>query len=271
LISVADLLENCTKRVVNIPNSFKREFPVLFTRSSFGKWIGLARECVKIFRENEIPMFIAEMPEYLIDDKGSESSSLRAFNILINIRNKLSHPQVTLTNKVIEDFCLETEKLLETILAGLEFLTDYSFLYVDHISVRYRKWDNPSFSHTFSEVIGNSSEFNAYNKILSEMVNTPAIIVIKDLDGKKYLNLDPLIIYSSEGENKITDIFMYVDWDKCKTVKYKPVWNGGAFNLAGTSIEIEIINSLLKFFEFLSAEEIYLEYKECVEKLRVII
>jgi hypothetical protein len=271
LISVVDLLENCTRSVVNIPDSFIREFPVLFTRSTFGKWIALSRECEKIFRLNKIPMFIAEIPEYFIDDKGSESSSLRAFNILTNIRNKLSHPQFTLTNKIIEDFCLETEKLLETILAGLEFLTSYSFLYVDHISVRYRKWDNPSFSHTFSEVIGNSSEFNAYNKILTEMVNTPAIIIVKELEGKKYLNLDPLIIYSSEGENKIADIFMYVDWDKSKSAKYKPVWNGGAFNLAGTTIEIEIINSLLKFFEFLSVGDVYLEYKEYVEKLRVIV
>jgi len=271
LISVVDLLENCTKSVVNLPYSFIREFPVLFTRTSFGKWIALARESVKILRLNGKEMFITEMAEYLIDDKGSESASLRAFNILTNIRNKLSHPQFTLTNKIIEDFCIETEKLLETILAGLEFLTGYSFLYVDHISVRYRKWDNPSFFHTFSEVIGNSSEFNAYNKILSEMVNTPAIIIVKDIEGKEYLNLDPVIIYSNEGENKIADIFLYVDWDKSKTVKYKPVWNGGAFNLAGTTIEIEVISSLLKFFEFLSTEEVYLEYKECAEKLKVII
>ena len=269
LISVVDLLENCTKSAINIPDSFIREFPVLFTRTSFGKWIALTRECIKIFHLSGIPMFIHQMPEYFGDEKGSESLTLKAFNILTNIRNKLSHPQVTLTNKIIEDFCIETERHLETILAGLEFLNDYSFLYVDHISVRYRKWDNPSFSHTFSEVIGNSSEFNAYNRILSEMVNTPAIIIVKDLEAKKYLNLDPLIIYSNEGENKIADIFMYVDWDKSKSVKYKPVWNGGAFNLSGTTIEGEIVNSLLKFFEFFTAEEIYLGYKECAEKLKV--
>ena len=269
LISIVDLLENCSQSVINIPNSFIKEFPVLFTRTSFGKWISLTRECIKIFHLNGIPMFITELPEYFIDEKGSESASSKAFNLLTTIRNKLSHPQFTLTNKIIEDFCVETEKLLETILAELEFLTDYSFLYVDHISVRYRKWNNPSFSHTFSEVIGNSSEFNAYNKILAEMVNTPAIIFIKDVEDKKYLNLDPVIIYSNEGENKIPDIFMYVDWDKSKSAKYKPVWNGGAFNLAGTTIEIEVINSLLKFFEFFTYEDIYLGYKECVEKLKV--
>src|SRR5512140_326936 len=75
LISVVDLLENCSKTVVDIPSTFMKEFPVIFTRSSFGKWIALARESVKIFRLNDKLMFITEMTGYLIDDKGSESSS----------------------------------------------------------------------------------------------------------------------------------------------------------------------------------------------------
>ncbi|MCX6254215.1 MAG: hypothetical protein NTV31_07025 [Bacteroidia bacterium] len=269
MISIVDLLENTTKSSITIPDSFKKEFSALFTRTSFGKWISLTRECIKIFQNNSIPMFITELTEYFLDKNGSESASLKAFNTLTNIRNKLSHPQLTLTNKIIEDLCIETEKLLETILFGLEFLMDLSFLYVDHISVRYRKWYNPRFNHTFSEVIGNSSEFNAYNKILSAIVNTPAIIIVKNKEENNYLNLDPVMIYSNEGETKIADIFMYIDWDKSKTVKYKPVWNGGSFNLSGTTIESEIVNSLLKFFEFFAEQDVYLGYKECAEKLNV--
>lgn len=268
LISIVDLLENCTKSAIAIPDNFKKEFPGWFTRTSFGKWISLTRESIKLFQENNLPMFLKELPEYFMDTKGSESSAQKAFDRLTNIRNQLSHPQFTLTNKIIEDFCTETEKLLETILTGLEFIMNYPFLYVDNISVRYRKWSDPSFFHTFSEVIGNSSEFNAYNKILSEIVNTPAIIIIKDKEVE-YLNLDPVLIYSNEGENRIPDIFMYIDWDKGRVVKYKPVWNGGSFNLAGTSTEIETLSSLLKFFEFFAAESVYSGYKESVEKLKV--
>jgi hypothetical protein len=269
LISVVDLLENCTKNTIKIPDSFKKEFPNWFTRTSFGKWISLTRESVKLFQDNNIPMFIPELPQFFFEKKNIESSALKAFNILTSVRNKLAHPETTLTNKIIEEFCIETEKLLETILVSLEFLMKYSFLYVDHISVRYPKWQNPSFSHTFSEVIGNSSEFNAYNKILSEIVNTPAIIIVKNQQEKQYLNLDPLVIYSNEGENKIPDVFMFIDWDKDKTVKYKPVWNGGSFGLSGTSNEAETTSSLLKFFEFFSDPSIYSGYKECVEKLKV--
>lgn len=52
LISVVDLLENCSKSLINIPYSFIKEFPVLFTRTSFGKWISMTRECIKIFNLN---------------------------------------------------------------------------------------------------------------------------------------------------------------------------------------------------------------------------
>jgi hypothetical protein len=214
-------------------------------------------------------MFISELPKFFFERKDIESSSLKAFNILTSIRNKLAHPETTFTNKIIEEFCNETERLLETILISLEFLMNYSFLYVDHISVRYPKWQNPSFFHTFSEVIGNSSEFNAYNKILSEIVNTPAIIIVKNHDENQYLNLDPLVIYSNEGENKIPDVFMFIDWDKDKTVKYKPVWNGGSFGLAGTSNETETASCLLKFYEFLADASVYSKYSESLEKVKI--
>jgi hypothetical protein len=269
LISIVDLLENTTKDRIKISDSFRKDFPVLFTRTSFGKWIYLTRECVKHFQNHNVPMFISELPEFLYDIKGDESKYLKCLNLLTNIRNKLSHPELSLTNKIIEDFCIETENSMEAILEGLEFLGNYSFLYVDHISVRFRKWSNPSFFHTFSEVTGNSSEFNAYNKILSSIVNTPAIIVAKQNEEKEYLNIDPLLIYSSEGENKIPDIFMYIDWEKGRSVKYKPIWNGGSFTLAKTTNETEIIYSLLKFFEFFADETAYLSYKEFADKLKI--
>lgn len=213
-------------------------------------------------------MFIEELPEYFMDSKGAESIAQSAFNRLTSIRNQLAHPKFSLTDKTIRDFCQETEKLLETILTGIGFLMDYPFLYVDQISVRYRKWTLPSYSHTFSEVIGNSSEFNAYNKALSELVNSPAIIIVKEKEVE-YLNLDPLLIYSDEGENRIPDIFMYVDWNQNKSIKYRPVWNGGSFEVAGSAKEMETLSSMLKFFEFLADESDYREYKDFIEKLKV--
>jgi hypothetical protein len=268
LISLVDLLENVTKSVISVTDSFKRDFPFLFSVPSFGKWITLSKGCIKLFHDSDTQMFIKELKEYFFEKNGSESKFLNSFNILTNIRNVLAEPESVVTSKMIDEYCTECETHLLKILTGLEFLLNYSFLYVDHISVKYPKWNNPSFFHTFSEVTGNSSEFNAYSKILTEIVNTPAIIIAKGSEENDYLNLDPLLIYSNEGETRIADIFMFIGWDKNKTAKYKPVWNGGSLDLSGTTIESETINALLKFFEFLADQAVFLDYKEYGEILK---
>jgi hypothetical protein len=61
---------------------------------------------------------------------------------------------------------------------------------------------------------------------------------------------------------------MFIGWDKNKTAKYKPVWNGGSLDLSGTTIESETINALLKFFEFLADQAVFLDYKEYGEILK---
>jgi len=62
---------------------------------------------------------------------------------------------------------------------------------------------------------------------------------------------------------------MYIDWDKDRSVKYKPVWNGGSLNLSGTTIEVETVNSLLKFFEFFADQDTYQTYKASAVKLEI--
>ena len=52
LITTVDLLENCTKSVISIPSTFKKEFPVWFTKTTFGKWISLTKESIKLFITN---------------------------------------------------------------------------------------------------------------------------------------------------------------------------------------------------------------------------
>jgi len=266
LISLVDLLENHSKTPVELPEAFIKEFPARFTRTSFGKWIALIRENIKIFKANDIQMFIKELPDYFVKGKSSESEAQKAFNRLTSIRNKLVHPDFSPTKETIHQFCEESEELLETILTELDFIIDYPFLFVNNVTVKYHKWYDPKYNHAFSEVIGNTSKFRAYKKMLKGLVNTPAVIITKEKE-EDYLNLDPVVIYSEEGEKRIPDIFLYTDWDKKKTVKYKPVWNGGAFNLIGTVYETENINSLLKFFEFFAEESIFQGYKESVDKL----
>jgi len=165
----------------------------------------------------------------------------------------------------IQKACELTEELLVEALSNLDFIVDYPFLNVDNVSVKYSKWQLPKFNHTFAEVVGNSSEFNAFKKIQDKVINTPAIIITKE-DSEEYLNLSPFIIFSEAGSNNIPDVFMYMDWDKNKMIKYKPVWNGGEFNLIGTKIEEENVFALLKIMKFYNTNETSEKYEKYFEE-----
>ena len=95
-------------------------------------------------------------------------------------------------------------------------------------------------------------------------MNTPAVIVTKE-DTNVYLNLEPLIIYSDEGNLNIPDIFMYMDWEKGKTIKYKPIWKGGTFNLLETSKNNILSEGLLKFFENFALEDDHESFKNSLQ------
>jgi hypothetical protein len=64
---------------------------------------------------------------------------------------------------------------------------------------------------------------------------------------------------------------MYIDWDPSRHCKYRPVWNGGSFNLKGTEYEFETLNSLLKFFEFFASEKTCKQYKDAIGKMNITI
>ncbi len=264
LISLVDLSENYEKLQKNIPESFTKEFGERIVRTSFGKWIALMRETIKIFKAANVNMFIEELTDYFIKGKNKETASQTAFNKITTIRNKLAHPDFNPTKANIQKACQITEELLIEALSNLDFIIDYPFLNVDNVSVKYFKWKSPKYNHTFAEVVGNSSEFNAYKKIQSNVINTPAVIITKE-DNDNYLNLSPFIIFSDTGSNSIPDIFMYMDWDKAKTIKYKPVWNGGEFNLIGTKIEEENVFALLKIMEFFNTKEQHEKYAKYFE------
>jgi len=261
LISVIDLFENQMSKPIEIPDSYKNEFAGRFTRTSFGKWVALFRETIKVFKTTGKEMFIQEFPDYFIKGEKSETEAQKAFNKLTSIRNHLAHLKSVPTKKEIETLCVEAEELLETILHELDFIIDYPFLYVNNVNVNYFRLQTPDYQHSFSEIIGNTAKFSAYKKKLNSLVNSPAVIITKEKE-EDFLNLDPLIIYSDEGEKHIPDIFLYTDWNKKNKVEYKPVWNGGVLNLPGTAHEKENIKSLLKFFEFFANEDIFLRFEK---------
>ena len=83
LISVIDLFEIQIKKPLNIPDTYKNEFAGRFTRTSFGKWVALLRETIKVFKLNDTEMFLEELADYFIKGKSSETEAQKSFNTLL--------------------------------------------------------------------------------------------------------------------------------------------------------------------------------------------
>lgn len=269
LIGLVDLCDNSKNFSNPIPDWFIKEFAGRFTRTSFGKWIALFRDTVRIFKNENYPMFVPELSDYFIKGKSSESEAQKAFNNLTTMRNKLAHDANALTKTDIKNYNIEAEEYLEIFISELEFLANYKFISVGDISVNFPKNREPQFIHTFSEVIGTSSEFSASKKSMINLLNSPGVIITKS-NEIDYLNLDPMIFFSNEGTKDIPDVFMYVDWEPNKLIKYRPAGNGGDFNLIGTEREEEQTDLLLKYWEKFSEPEYLNKFKpKQKEKIKI--
>lgn len=269
LIALNDLMEARVNIEFPIPDQFKARFRNNLTRTSMGKWGELLRESIKIFKAQEFPMFMEELADYFVKDKSGESKAQEAFNRITQIRNKISHKDKSFSRVDLEGLCMEAESCLETLLRELSFITDYQFLHVSKITVDYPRWSNPNYAIDLSNIIGSNPElFDAQTEISVDLVNTPAVIVTKE-DTNVYLNLEPLVIYSDEGNLGIPDIFMYMDWEKGKNIKYKPIWKGGEFNLLDCKKGELLAEELLRFFDLFATDEDHASLQESLSKTMV--
>jgi hypothetical protein len=261
LIALSDLMDNRLRNDIAVPEGFKSRFRNNFTRTSMGKWGELLRETIKLFKGNNMPMFVEELADFFITDKAGESEAQQVFNQITAIRNKLQHKEENLSRLEIEQLCLKSEELLENFLNGLVFITNYQFLYVNKIVVDYHRWSDPNYQIDLSNIIGSNPElFDTQTEKSAILINTPAIIIAKK-GINSYLNLEPLIIYSDEGNMGIPDIFMYMDWEKDRVIKYKPIWKGGTFDLYQAKESSILTKELLTFFEYFASQEDYESYK----------
>jgi uncharacterized ubiquitin-like protein YukD len=207
LITLSDFLENVMKSTLTIPENFKTRF----RDNLMGKWGELLREIIKIFKSNGASMFIEELADFFVKGSAGESVAQTAFNKITSIRNKIQHKDKHYSRAEIETLCEEVEKHLEIFLEEMDFIADYPFLYVNKITVDYHRWSDPTYDIDLSNIIGSNPElFDSQRETSTNLINTPAIIVTKE-DTNVYLNLEPLIIYSDDGDMRIPDIFLYKD------------------------------------------------------------
>jgi hypothetical protein len=269
LICISDLVEKCMSKQLQITEGFRKNFEKNFTRPSMGTWAELLREAIKVFRVNNEPMFIEELSDYYFVNKCDASPVQKAIDSIISLRNDEVHPSKQYTPQEFKDLCNKADKLLDLILENMSFLTKYRFLHVNRVTVKYHRWSDPEYEVDFSRIKGyNPDIFGLYGmkRKTTEPFHTPALIIDKE-GSREYLNLEPLIILSDEGEGRVFDIFMYLGWDvDKKSCIYKPLYNGGSFDLYNTKLDHLLPTEIYMIFKFFSASEDLLKYTTWVKE-----
>ncbi len=269
LISISDLVENVIKKEVVVPNEYRTSFRNNFTQSSMGKWVELLRETIKIFKSQNKVMFVEELADFFVKSASSETKVQQAFNRIVSIRNQINHKSQHYNKADMIKLCEEADSHLELILKELDFIIDYQFLYINKVTVEYHRWSDPVYNIDMSYIVGSNPEL--FDSTSSDddhrnIMHTPAIVITKE-NTKQYLNLEPLIIYSDEGDMEITDIFMYMGWDKSRNkITFKPVWKGGEFNLMNTQLSNHLAPEMLRIIEVLASDSDFLSFKSELER-----
>lgn len=263
LVMLSDLMEHHPKKNLKIPDGFRDNFKARFTRITLGEWKNLLWDLLMIGKANKIELYIPELYEYIMTDKGEPSEAMASIQELNHMRNDYSggHGDLLYLNKSeMMDICIKAEELLDTILLNLDFIRNYQLLHVSNVTVNLHRWSNPLYSVDYASIMGNNPElFGVYTEKIGNLVHSPTLIINKK-DENRYLNLEPLILYSEEGSRKIPDVFMYLDLNK-DIIKYRPIFKGGSFNLKMTRNCEVLVPELLEFFKVFGAEESYLKLK----------
>jgi hypothetical protein len=232
-----------------LPAVFEDDFARRFAALSFGTMVQVLREGTRWLSEKA---FVTELAGYLFDEEGKPGEALRAIEELNAIRNRLAHPTQEPTRKEIVDSCEVSESAVAAVLQGLDFITGYELLSVNQIEVIKPRDRDAEFRHRFSRIVGVSESFKSKEDRFDRFMESHAVIV-KRRKAFDYLNLSPLVIYSTEGEKGVPDIFMY-SRSKGAGYVYAACHNGGTFDSRDTTLQERLAEEFAVVAGLLSGE-----------------
>jgi len=161
-----------------------------------------------IFEENKIDCFIAEF-NTVKESFRAKDEFYKAYQFMEEMKQELQDDHVNANE--IQNFCVQAEEHLGTILKKLAFLVRYKLTSIKRIEVIKRRHRKAAFSH--NKVIldrvtaGLEDEAGAY-KIYTE--NNAVILLENVQDVAGYLNLSPFIIDENAlTGNKCSKLFFY--------------------------------------------------------------
>lgn len=187
-IMICQLWRDAANSVIQVPESFKKDFESRFSVLSMGNYAWIIRMLTKFYAEQGRDWFLPETAEF-------DSKFLNALDFWVPERNEIGHYQINLTQEDIEKRCVEYEDKLAFILEKLSFLVKYKLVSVREIKVVKPKNKEASFMHSVDILNSSDSGFKIQEIDENIYTETQSVLLMKSIKSiDEYLNLSPLII-----------------------------------------------------------------------------
>jgi len=157
-------------------------------RPSYGHWMEIVREGVKLFRQSEL--FIPEL-EPLVFKGASPARPYELLSELLTLRNRFAHGDMS--GPEITRACTDAEKDVTEVLARLDFFEAYPFYFVRRVRVRKRALAPCRYTHEFWLLNGPYADPEAVSEEREWHTDTDEVILQRA--DNRFLNLDPLLLY----------------------------------------------------------------------------
>lgn len=213
-------------------------------RPAWGTWLGFIREGLRWLQQHNAALLMPELHDFYFTGKLKPTPAAKAMEQALVLRNALSHHKIeAMLQHEFVALCDEIYALLTTVLEALEFLVDYPLSFVNQIEVQKNRTQDANFYHRFKSIMGESEEFYGERDNLDFYMDTKATVLLNP-DSKKFLNLDPLLVYE-EAAGKAKDVFFYNGMSSPTTAHYIACKHGKAFK-SSDSIRGELLTQELQ-------------------------
>lgn len=190
IVVLTDLREGLRKEALEASEPLAR-FADHLRRPSFGHWIEILREGVRVLAEWD-DAFMPELRELVFARKlGSPGKGLALLQDIVSVRNRFAHGDMGPAE--IAKSCDELEKMMAELLRAMDFIEDYMPYYVKTVNVHRRRLEASKFSHQFWLLAGAYQDPEAIFSEREWHTDTEDFILEKEAGG--FLNLHPMYLY----------------------------------------------------------------------------
>lgn len=211
------------------PATLATGFKTKFKTIGWGNWLHIARESLRWLHQEQAELFVSEMnPDF--SKKHLQDSDAPLIRLL-SLRNGLNHERIkAMLPHEYQNLCEQAQADLEDLLQELAFLLDYELTFVSEIDVQKRRRYEPTYSHRFKLLAGNSDDFEGSRLNSKNLLDSDAVILRRqNQQAERHLNLDPLLLYEAKA-GKAADIFFYNGMaDLPRKAEYVACKHGGHF------------------------------------------